>query len=99
MQQKWKVLLTVASELIQYISKEILDTLLDNIRKTREYSIIFDQTTAISHRTQHSSNMGHITDGEISEDFVGCVQRPANYESDEDDGKEARGPTMTEGNE
>jgi hypothetical protein len=78
---------------------EISEKILTNVRASRYYSILFDETTDVSHLSQLSLTLRYVYDGNIHEDFVSFVDAFAElvnakhkneYESDEEDWKEAR---------
>jgi hypothetical protein len=90
---------TTQNALISCCGKEISEKILTNVRASRYYSILFDETTDVSHLSQLSLTLRYVYDGNIHEDFVSFVDAFAElvnakhkneYESDEEDWKEAR---------
>ncbi|KAH0814367.1 hypothetical protein GEV33_008425 [Tenebrio molitor] len=90
---------TTQNALISCCGKVISEKILTNVRASRYYSILFDETTDVSHLSQLSLTLRYVYDGNIHEDFVSFVDAFAElvnakhkneYESDEEDWKEAR---------
>lgn len=75
---------TSANELIQCCGKEVLDIILKRIKLAKFYCVIFDETTDVSHTSQHSLSIRYI-ENIVREDFVGFVDlHTSNYsQSDE----------------
>ncbi|CAH1153707.1 unnamed protein product [Phaedon cochleariae] len=62
------------NELIDLCSKEILGFILDDVKKSKYFSIIFDETTDISHISQMSLTIRNVNENnEVHERFIGFL--------------------------
>lgn len=61
---------TTQNELIESIGDEILSTILQRVRKSKLYSIMFDETTDVAHISQLSLIIRYIDEGCVREDFI-----------------------------
>lgn len=61
---------TTQNELIECIGEEILSTILSKVDKSKFYSVIFDETTDVSHVSQLSIVLRYVTDRGVKEDFI-----------------------------
>lgn len=61
---------TTQNQLITCCGEEITETILSQVQNARYYSVIFDETTDISHTEQLSLNLRYLHNNEIREDFV-----------------------------
>lgn len=56
--------------LISCCGDEIMNTILENVRNQKYYSVIFDETTDVSHTEQLSLSLRYEINGSIREDFI-----------------------------
>ncbi|CAH1995457.1 unnamed protein product [Acanthoscelides obtectus] len=70
------------NEIIECCGEEILDTVLCRVRQSQYYSIIFDETTAISHKSQMPIVLRYCYQKHIYEDFMGFVDCYSNFDED-----------------
>ncbi|CAH1978448.1 unnamed protein product [Acanthoscelides obtectus] len=63
----------IQNGIIECCGEEILDIVLSSIRQSQYYSIIFDETTDISHKSQMSIVLRYCYQKHIYEDFMGFV--------------------------
>ncbi|XP_037876693.2 52 kDa repressor of the inhibitor of the protein kinase [Bombyx mori] len=61
---------TVQNELIDVCAEIIQENILQNVREAKYFSILFDETTDISHISQLSLSFRYLHDGIIKEHFV-----------------------------
>ncbi|XP_076658585.1 52 kDa repressor of the inhibitor of the protein kinase-like [Halictus rubicundus] len=61
---------TVQNELIDVCAEIIQENILQNVREAKYFSILFDETTDISHISQLSLSFRYLHDGVIKEHFV-----------------------------
>ncbi|KAK3917526.1 52 kDa repressor of the inhibitor of the protein kinase [Frankliniella fusca] len=89
---------TVQNELIKCIGAEIFDKILLRLHKTLFYSILFDETTDVSHKSQLSLVLRYVTADGVYEDFISFVdafvdldnaKEDGTYDSEEDEWDEA----------
>lgn len=64
---------TTQNEIIENCSEETLSTIVNRIKKATFYSIIFDETTDASQKSQLSLSLGYVHDDHYHEDFVGFI--------------------------
>lgn len=64
---------TVQNDLIECCGEEILSLVLRRIEENKVYSIGFDETTDVSHKTQLSIFLRYVCKNCIREDFVGFI--------------------------
>ncbi|XP_063230714.1 52 kDa repressor of the inhibitor of the protein kinase-like [Bacillus rossius redtenbacheri] len=64
---------TTQNNLIDCCGKEISSQILKNVLQAGIYSIIFDETTDLSHKSQLSLVLRYVHKGELREDFIGFV--------------------------
>ncbi|CAH1100927.1 unnamed protein product [Psylliodes chrysocephalus] len=90
---------TTQNMLISCCGQEISEQILSKVRASRYYSILFDETTDVSHLSQLSLTLRYVHDGNIHEDFVSFVdpfeelayaKHEHDYESDEENWKETK---------
>lgn len=61
---------TIQNELIDVCAEIIQENILQNVREAKYFSILFDETTDISHISQLSLSFRYLHDGIIKEHFV-----------------------------
>jgi len=61
---------TVQNELITCCGEEILSIILKRVEDSRYFSILFDETTDVSHTSQLSLTARYVHDGAVREDFL-----------------------------
>lgn len=74
----------IQNEFISIIGQEISDVIIKRVNEVRFYSIIFDETTDISRKSQMSLFIRYVFSGEIRDDFlcfIDCYKE--NYESED----------------
>lgn len=64
---------TTQNELLMCIGEEIQFQIIEEVKKTKFYSIIFDETTDISHKEQLSLSIRYVLDNRIIEKFLTFV--------------------------
>lgn len=64
---------TIQNQIIEICGLEILDKIVTKIKKSKFYSIVFDETTDISHKSQMTLVIRYLENKEIKEDFVGFL--------------------------
>ncbi|KAG5880323.1 hypothetical protein JTB14_018528 [Gonioctena quinquepunctata] len=64
---------TTQNQLIHFCSEEIMSTIITKIKFAKFYSIMFDETTDISHVSQMSLVIRYLQGSEVKEDFVGFI--------------------------
>ena len=80
---------TSQNNLIDCCEEEILATILARVQEARFFSVVFDETTDISHTSQMSVVLRYLHDGFVREDFVGFVDpHSMNYSLEENDTSE-----------
>lgn len=72
---------TTQNQLITCCGEEITETILNQVRNAKYYSVIFDETTDISHVEQLSLNLRYVHNNEIREDFVKFIDAYENIKS------------------
>ncbi|KAG5891511.1 hypothetical protein JTB14_014435 [Gonioctena quinquepunctata] len=76
---------TTQNQLIHFCSEEIISTIITKIKSVKFYSIMFDETTDISHDSQMSLVMRYLQGSEVKENFVGFIDcHTEKYELDPD---------------
>ena len=63
---------TTQNQLI-VVAKEVIGVILERVKSARYYSIIFDETTDVSHSSQISLALCYAFDNHRREDFIGFV--------------------------
>jgi len=58
------------NELINACGEEVLQHLIENVRQSRWFSIIFDEITDVAHREQMSISLRYVHNKTIREDFI-----------------------------
>lgn len=81
---------TIQNQLLDCCRQEIMSIILNYVTSARLYSVMFDETTDISHTSQMSLVLRYVLDGNIREDFVGFID-PHDYNYKPSDS--AIGPT------
>ncbi|XP_054278286.1 52 kDa repressor of the inhibitor of the protein kinase-like [Macrosteles quadrilineatus] len=84
---------TTQNDLITCCGEEITDTILSQVKNAKYYSVIFDETTDISHTEQLSLNLRYLYKNEIREDFVKFIdayERIPSISLDQDTDSEQR---------
>lgn len=72
---------TVQNELIECCGQEVLSVIINRVYKAKFYSIMFDETTDLSHTSQMSVVLRYVYENKIYEDFVGFLNcHHENYE-------------------
>ncbi|KAF0750111.1 52 kDa repressor of the inhibitor of the protein kinase-like isoform X1 [Aphis craccivora] len=64
---------TIQEEIIECCKEEIIYKILTDIKSNKYYSIIFDETTDVSHSFQMTLVLRYIFGGKIKEDFVSFI--------------------------
>lgn len=64
---------TTQNELIHCIGEEICNVIIENIKTSKYYSVIFDETTDQAHVSQMSVVLRYIHQNEIKEDFISFI--------------------------
>jgi hypothetical protein len=72
---------TSQNQLITCCGEEITETILNQVRNAKYYSVIFDETTDISHVEQLSLNLRYVHNNKIREDFVKFIDAYENIKS------------------
>lgn len=62
-----------ANELVTCCGQEILRVIQERVHAARYFSVIFDETTDMSHTSQLTVCLRYVYDGQIHEDFVGFL--------------------------
>ena len=75
---------TVQNELIDCCGQEIVLDVLRRVHDSRFYSIMFDETTDVSHTSQMSLSLRYVHDGTVREDFVQFIDAYGEAYSDWD---------------
>lgn len=75
---------TVQNELIDCCGQEIVLGVLRRVHDSRFYSIMFDETTDVSHTSQMSLSLRYVHDGTVREDFVQFIDAYGEAYSDWD---------------
>lgn len=81
------------NNLITCCGEEVLEIILNRVREAKYYSVIFDETTDVSHVEQLSLNLRYVHKNEIREDFVKFIDAYENIKivcSDQDPLSEQR---------
>ncbi|CAH1104591.1 unnamed protein product [Psylliodes chrysocephalus] len=65
------------NEIIEFCCEKILETILQRVNKSQFYSVIFDETTDLSHKSQMSIILRY-----CYEDFVGFIDYHAMFDED-----------------
>lgn len=64
---------TVQNELISCCAEEITKTIIERVQQSKWFSIVFDETTDVSHMSQLTFAIRYVHDCDIFEDFVEFV--------------------------
>lgn len=70
------------NEIIECCGEEILETILQRVNNCQFYSVIFDETTDISHQSQMSIVLRYCYENCLYEDFVGFIDCHAIFDED-----------------
>lgn len=71
---------TTTNELIRCCGEDVLEVIKQRVTEAKYYSVIFDETTDISHTSQLSLSLRYVHDNDVREDFVGFLDlHKANY--------------------
>ncbi|KAG8180978.1 hypothetical protein JTE90_024726 [Oedothorax gibbosus] len=79
---------TTTNEIIKCCGEEIVDNILKQVNTSKYFSVIFDETTDVSHISQLSLNVRYldIKSSVVKEDFIGFIDlHKANYNDDDCD--------------
>lgn len=64
---------TTCNSLIKCCGEEILNTIISQVNESQYYSVLFDETTDVSHHSQLSVSLRYFFNGTVREDFVGFI--------------------------
>ena len=64
---------TIQNQLIECCREEIVSKIIGNVKKAKFFSVLFDETTDISHTSQMSIVLRYVVDNVIREDFIGFL--------------------------
>lgn len=76
---------TTQNQIIECCADEIKETLISNIKKSKFYAVIFDETTDISHTEQLSFNIRYLFNKQIREDLIQFIDAYDNITNLNDD--------------
>ena len=79
---------TVQNEIIECCGSVILDIIVQRVRNSRYFSILFDETTDLSHTSQLSLTVRYVHEGAVYEDFLEFVDPHAEVYGRDDDEKD-----------
>lgn len=77
---------TSQNELIDSIGEEITQQILTRLHKSLFYSILFDETTDLAHKSQLSAIIRYVAENTVYEDFVGFIDAFADLDCAKEDG-------------
>lgn len=73
------------TKLINACGEEILSIILKRVQKSGVYSIMFDETTNVSHQSQLTLILRYVHEGNIREDFIQFMNPRDDHHVNEDE--------------